>query len=54
MSNEELKEQFSRCQEWQDPEQWELLAWAYLSRGYVLNAAHCFKQAISCQAMETA
>lgn len=45
MNNDELKQQFERCQRWQDPEQWDLLALAYYQRGYLLNALHCFRQA---------
>lgn len=51
MSNDELKAQFARCQEWQDPRQWELLAVAYYQRGYKLNAMHCFEQADKCRAV---
>lgn len=55
MSNEELKAQFARCVEWQDSEQWDLLAIAYYERGYLLNALHCLRQADACRAvaMET-
>jgi len=45
MSNQELQVQFERCEHWQDPEQWELLALAYYQRGYYLNALCCFRQA---------
>ena len=55
MSNDELKAQFARCQEWHDAEQWKLLAVAYFQRGYMLNARHCFEQADACRpvAVET-
>lgn len=49
MSNQELQEQYQRCKQWQDPEQWECLALAYYARGYALNALHCFRQADSCR-----
>jgi len=45
MTNQELKKQFERCQQWDDPEQWELLAMEYYRRGYYMNAMYCFKQA---------
>lgn len=45
MTNDELVEQFKRCEGWSDPDQWEFLAMAYYSRGYWLNALHCFKRA---------
>ncbi len=51
MTNDELRTQFARCQEWQDAEQWELLALAYLQRGYELNALHCCRQAQACRAV---
>jgi hypothetical protein len=56
MSNDELQAQFARCEQWQDPEQWDLLALAYYQRGYDLNAMHCFRLADAlraCVAMET-
>lgn len=49
MSDQELIEQFHRCQAWQDPEQWELLALAYYQRGCLLNALRCFQFADSCR-----
>lgn len=49
MSDQELREQFQRCQEWNDPEQWELLAVAYWQRGYDLNALQCFNNAERCK-----
>lgn len=51
MSNDDLKAQFERCQEWQDAEQWDLLAIAYYGRGYLMNALHCFRQADACRAV---
>ena len=45
MTNEELKEQFERCKEWQDPKQWDLLGMAYDARGFAMNALYCFRQA---------
>jgi hypothetical protein len=49
MTNEELQEQFSLCEKWNDPEQWELLAVAYFQRGYDLNALVCFNRADACR-----
>lgn len=49
MNNDELIEQFKRCEKWQDADQWDLLALAYFNRGYVLNAAVCFKRADECR-----
>jgi hypothetical protein len=57
MSNDELQAQFNRCQQWQDSNQWFLLACAYLERGFTMNAIHCFNQSESCRlpvATETA
>ena len=48
MSDQELIEQFERCQIWQDPQQWELLALVYLARGYLINARRCFELADAC------
>jgi hypothetical protein len=45
MTNLELQQQFERCQEWQDADQWDYLAVAYHSRGYNLNARACFEKA---------
>ncbi len=49
MTNDELIEQFKRCEVWQAPEQWELLALAYYQRGYILNAMCCFERADACR-----
>lgn len=49
MSDFELMVQFGRCKQWQDLAQWELLAEAYLNRGYVLNAGKCFENADECR-----
>lgn len=45
MSNDELQEQFTRCEMWRNAEQWQLLAIAYYERGYFLNALCCFQKA---------
>jgi hypothetical protein len=45
MSNQELREQFKLCQQWNDPTQWELLAVAFFVTGFPLNAAECFRRA---------
>lgn len=49
MSDQELSEQFKRCEIWSDAEQWDLLAMAYYARGYWLNALCCFKKADACR-----
>ncbi len=49
MSNEELQAQFERCQEWNDPDQWDALAVLYFERGFYLNAVHCFQRADGCR-----
>lgn len=45
----DLQAQFKRCEEWNDPEQWDALAMLYYQRGYLLNACHCFKRADACR-----
>lgn len=45
MSNEELQAQFKKCEEWRDPDQWDMLGMLYFNRGYVLNAGVCFQRA---------
>ena len=45
MSNEELQKQQARCEIWNDPSQWEMLAVAFYQRGYNLNALYCFRRA---------
>lgn len=45
MTNKELSKQQERCEQWQDPEQWDLLALAYYQAGYELNALYCFRRA---------
>ncbi len=45
MTNQELREQFQRCQEWNDPKQWEELAIQYYLRGFYINALYCFRMA---------
>ena len=45
MSDQELQEQYKRCEEWMDARQWKLLAVAYFTRGYLLNALHCIERA---------
>lgn len=49
MSDEQLIQQFKLCQQWNNPEQWELLAMAYYQRGYLLNAHCCFQKADACK-----
>lgn len=45
MNDQELQKRFELCKVWQDPDQWDYLAMAYFQRGYVLNAAQCFRNA---------
>ena len=45
MTNQELKAQFDRCKEWNDPDQWNILGLAYYMRGYFMNALYCFEEA---------
>jgi hypothetical protein len=45
VTNQELQQQFERCQEWQDADQFDYLAIEYHRRGYSLNALACFKRA---------
>lgn len=54
MSDEQLTQQFKLCQQWDDPEQWELLAMAYYHRGYLLNASRCFQNADACKQTQPA
>jgi hypothetical protein len=49
MTDDELKEQFQRCQGWSDPEQWDMLGVAYYQRGFFLNALCCFRRADGCR-----
>ena len=44
-TNAELQEQFKKCEEWKDPDQWESLAMIYYSHGYLMNARVCFERA---------
>jgi cytochrome c-type biogenesis protein CcmH/NrfG len=45
MTDRQLAQQFTRCQQWNDPDQWDVLAHLYFAKGYVLNAAECFRKA---------
>ena len=45
MTNQELREQFARCIEWNDPDQWDYLAVFFFAAGFTLNAAHCWQRA---------
>ena len=45
MSNQELREQFTRCLDWQDADQWDHLAIEFYRAGFPLNAAECFRRA---------
>lgn len=45
MTNQQLSEQQKRCEQWNDPDQWDALAMMYYWEGYLLNARYCFKKA---------
>jgi Flp pilus assembly protein TadD len=45
MTNKQLIAQHKRCIRWNDPDQWDALAIAYHRRGYIDNAARCFRKA---------
>jgi len=45
MSKEELKQAFEWCQKNGNAEDWDLLAIAYYSAGYLMNALAYFKKA---------
>jgi hypothetical protein len=45
MSNRELRDQFARCLEWQDADQWDALAMCFFAAGFVLNAGYCWQRA---------
>jgi tetratricopeptide (TPR) repeat protein len=45
MTNEQLENQYFYCLLWNDADQWDALAMAYYERGYVDNAARCFRKA---------
>lgn len=45
MNDQELREQYERCLEWNDKAQWVYLAQCYAQRGYYANAARCMEKA---------
>lgn len=45
MNNQDLMDQFARCEQWQDADQWDALGMLYFNHGFVLNAGVCFKRA---------
>jgi hypothetical protein len=45
MTNQQLRDQFARCLEWQDPAQWDALAQCFFAAGFVLNAGYCWQRA---------
>jgi hypothetical protein len=45
MTNQELREQFARCLEWQDANQFDMLALEFFKAGFILNARECFTRA---------
>lgn len=49
----ELCAQFRRCEEWNDPDQWEALGFLYLQcySWCCMNAGYCFRRADECRAL---
>lgn len=45
MTNQQLRDQFALCLEWQDADQWDHLAQCFFAAGFVLNAGHCWQRA---------
>jgi hypothetical protein len=45
MTDQELKQQYQKCQLWNDANQWDALAVEFYRRGYTLNALVCFRNA---------
>jgi hypothetical protein len=45
MTNQQLREQFARCLEWQDAAQWDHLAMCFFQAGFPINAKYCFERA---------
>jgi hypothetical protein len=45
MTNQQLREQFARCLEWQDADQWDFLAVEFTRAGFPMNAIECFNRA---------
>jgi hypothetical protein len=45
----DFQAQFRRCEQWNNPEQWDALGLLYYQRGYLLNALHCFERAEACR-----
>jgi hypothetical protein len=44
LSDQELAQSFEYCKTHHDAGAWDALGWAFLARGYVLNAGYCFRQ----------
>jgi hypothetical protein len=45
MTNQQLRDQFARCIEWNDPDQWDALAMCFFQAGFPINAKYCFERA---------
>jgi hypothetical protein len=45
MTNQQLRDQFARCIEWNDPDQWDFLAVEFARSGFPMNAIECFNRA---------
>jgi hypothetical protein len=45
MTNQQLRDQFARCLEWQDADQFDMLALEFFKVGFILNARECFVRA---------
>ena len=49
MTDDELRAQWRKCEEWKDADQWELLAVEYARCGYNLNAKRAYERADECR-----
>jgi cytochrome c-type biogenesis protein CcmH/NrfG len=45
MNEQELQTQFKLCEQWNDADQWDALAFLYYARQYMMNATYCFRRA---------
>ena len=54
MTNKELQQQYERCQQWHDPEQWDILALFYMAAGDEEKAVECSQMADQCRELVTA
>lgn len=54
MTANELQAQYERCQQWNDPEQWDILALFYMAAGDETKAVECLRLAEDCREPVTA